>query len=116
MAFKRGDREAIRDGHTKDWCGFQINSMRPVKGIDQYMEAVDRVLKDIGTQSYEMIDFDVTFVGDVALVCYLAREVYLDAAGKEQTMLLRSIDVYRPDGGHWNQCASNIIALPDREV
>lgn len=114
-AYFRGDRETIKAGHTDDWCGFQIPSRSLVKGIDGYMEIADRVLSDFKGLRYEMLEVEVSFVGEVALVFYVAREWLQGEQGQTNTILLRSLDVYRKEGEEWNQCASNIVALPDEE-
>ncbi len=34
QAYIRGDRDAVRHGHTGDWRGFQIKSDHFIRGID----------------------------------------------------------------------------------
>src|SRR5687768_1970050 len=104
QAYFRGDRATIRATHTRDWRGFQIRSRSIVRGIDEYMRHADEVLASITGVRYEMLDADVQVWGDVAVVFYLAREWIRDKEGAEKTILLRSCDVYRKDGGAWNQC------------
>jgi ketosteroid isomerase-like protein len=113
QAYFRGDRDAIRATHIHDWRGFHLRSRSIVRGIDEYMRHADAVLASIQGLRYEMLDADVQVYGDVAVVFYLAREWIRDAEGREKTILLRACDVYRRDGGAWNQCGSNIYVMPD---
>ena len=109
----QSDREAIRRTHAADWRGFHLRSRSIVRGIDEYMRHADDVLASITGLRYEMLDTDVQVSGDAAVVFYLAREWIRDKEGTEKTILLRACDVYRRDGGAWNQCGSNIYVMPD---
>lgn len=111
-AFIRGDREAIRRGHTGDWRGFQVGSRTLVRGIDSYMQAAEQALRSARGTRYEFLDMDVRVHGDHAVVFYLARYWVRDDAGAEQPLLLRSVDLYRREAGGWNQCGSNICWAP----
>jgi ketosteroid isomerase-like protein len=90
-AYLRKDRAAIRAGHTADWRGFPIRARHLVRGIDEYMREAEGLLQHLRAVRYEMLDMEVQVHGD-----------------------LRARDVYRrePDGA-WNQCGSNICALPE---
>ncbi len=112
-AYFRGDREAIRRAHTRDWKGFMIQSRTLVRGIDDYMSMAEGVLAAFPGVRYEFLEFEVDVRGDLALVYYVAREWLRDPDGCERTVRLRSIDVYRREPDGWNQCGSNICALPD---
>lgn len=114
-AYFAKDRETIRRNHTADWKGFLIRSTKMVRGIDAYMAHVDGVLQGVVPSRYEIVDIDVDVYGDVAVVFYLAREWIPKDGGGEKTILLRSCDIYRRDPDGWNQCASNIMAVPDVE-
>lgn len=113
QAYFRNDRESIRRGHTRDWVGFPIRATAIVRGIDGYMKAADATCDQIRGLRYELLDHEIQVHGDMAVVFYVAREWIRDAAGAEKTILLRSVDIYRRDPSGWNQCGSNIMALPD---
>ena len=113
QAYFRGDREAIRRGHTEDWVGFPVTANRIVRGIDGYMKSADAALVQIRGFRHEMLDTEIRQFGDVAVVFYVAREWIRDDTGREKTILLRSVDIYRREPGGWNQCGSNIMVLPD---
>jgi len=113
QAYFRGDRAAIRRGHTQDWVGFPIRATAIVRGIDAYMNAADATLGQIRGLRYELLDNEIQICGDTAIVFYVAREWIRDAAGAEKTILLRSVDIYRREPDGWNQCGSNIISMPD---
>ena len=113
-AFLRGDREAIRRGHTEDWHGFQLSSDRIVRGIDEYMPAADKVLATVKAKRYELVETQVDVYSEVAVVFYVAREWLDDGAGGEKTIMLRSVDIYRREGDGWNQAGSNICLIRAR--
>ena len=112
-AFLRHDRAAIRRLHSDDWRGFLTGSRRLLRGIDDYVAAADDVLASLRATRYEMLDVDVQVHGDVAVVYYLARDWLQDHDGRERTVLLRAVDVYRREAAGWNQCGSNICALTE---
>jgi ketosteroid isomerase-like protein len=111
-AYLNKDRKTIRRTHTEDWRGFQVKSREMVRGIEGYMRNADRTLENTTPLDYELIDTDVTVHGDIAIVYYLASYRYLDKAGEEHTVGLRSTDIYRKDADGWNQCGSNICTIP----
>lgn len=112
QAFIRKDLNAIRQGHTTDWRGFQVGSRRLVRGIDQYMEAAQQAIRTFNGTRYELLDVEVQVHGDVAVVFYLARYWFAGTSG-EQNILLRSVDIYRRESRGWNQSGSNICTIPD---
>lgn len=112
QAYVDRDRDAIRRLHTSDWTGFQGPSTKIERGIADYMVNADKSLQHFHGTGYELLDTEIQFYGDIALVYYVARYDYLDDAGKKGSVPLRSIDVYRHEGGHWNQCGSHITPIP----
>jgi ketosteroid isomerase-like protein len=112
QAYLRGDREAIRRGHTGDWKGFQLPSRAIVRGLDDYMQTADRVLASFRGLRYEILDADVEVIGDRAIVFYVAREWVATESGGEREILLRAIDLYRREPEGWNQCGSHIALAP----
>jgi ketosteroid isomerase-like protein len=111
-AFIRGDREAIRRGHTRDWTGFQVRSDGIVRGIDAYMGAAEQALRTFRGTRYEIRDIDVQVHGSLAVVYYRADYWIRDDSGEEKLLPLRSVDVYRREAGGWNQAGSNICLAP----
>lgn len=114
-AFLAGDLETLRNGRTTGWKGFQIKSTHLVCGVDDYMTELDAVMGGMKVDRYEFLDFDIDLYGDLALVFYVARDHMARDPGRDgpETVLIRSLDVYRQVGGRWTQIASNICALPD---
>ena len=114
-AYLAGDLDTLRSGRTKDWKGFQVNSTRLVRGLDQYMEELRKVVSTLHVDRYEFVDFEVEVEGDLGVVYYLARDHLspTDADAVPTTVLIRSIDVYRRIDGGWIQSGSNICAIPD---
>jgi ketosteroid isomerase-like protein len=114
-AYLAGDLETLRSGRTESWKGFQIGSTRLVRGLDQYMAELQKVVGALKVDRYEFVDFEIDIEGDLAIVYYLARD-FLSASddqGAPKTVLIRSIDIYRRIGGSWIQTGSNICAIPD---
>ncbi|MBI5528283.1 MAG: nuclear transport factor 2 family protein [Deltaproteobacteria bacterium] len=116
QAFIRKDREAIRRGHTTDWRGFQVKSTHLVRGIDDYMKAADVSLATFRGTRHEILDIDIKIYGDMAVVFYLAMYWVHGNDDGEQSIRLRSVDVYRREGNRWNQCGSNICLLPEESA
>lgn len=115
-AYIRKDRNAIRRGHTDDWCGFQVRSNTIVRGIDEYMGVAEKILATLNGKRYELLDTDVHLYGDMAVVYYRANYWFADPNGQEQLMPLRSVDIYRREKGGWNQCGSNICVVPPQDA
>jgi ketosteroid isomerase-like protein len=112
QAYVDRDRAVIEATHSADWTGFQGPSTRIERGLADYMVNADRSLAAFRGTGYELVDTEVQLHGDVALVYYVARYDYLDAAGKAGSLGLRSLDVYRRQPGGWIQCGSHITPLP----
>ncbi len=112
QAFLRQDRDAIRESHTLDWTGFQGPSVGIERGIDAYMVNAEKSLQHLQGTRYELLDTEVQIYGDLALVYYIARYDYRDGEGREGSIPLRSIDVYRRENSKWNQCGSHITPIP----
>ena len=111
-AYLRRDREAIRRGHTADWTGFQGPSTKIERGIDDYMVNADRSLEAFTGTGFEIHDSEVQVHGDVAIVYYVATYRYKDQDGKDGTIPLRSVDIYRREPDGWNQAGSHITVIP----
>jgi ketosteroid isomerase-like protein len=111
-AYIRRDRNAIRRTHTLDWTGFQGPSTKIERGIDDYMVNADLSLATLTGTGFELLDSEVQFRGNVALVYYVARYDYRDAEGAAHSVPLRALDVYERDGEGWIQCGSHIAVIP----
>jgi len=112
-AYVDRDVATIRRTHSADWTGFQGPSRRIERGLDDYMANAERSLAAFRGTGYEILDSEVQLHGDLALVYYVARYDYVDAAGVAGSLGLRSLDVYRREGDGWIQCGSHITPLPE---
>lgn len=113
QAYIQKDRETIRATHAKEWRGFLESSRKIIQGNDQYMQSADSYLKSPGRlAAYKMLDFDVLFYGDVAMVPYIA-EIQSEFQGQTSSGKLRVLDVYAKLGGKWTQIASDTGVHPD---
>ena len=112
QAYLRKDRDAIRRMHTDDWIGFQGPSTKIERGLDDYMKNAETSLQNLHGTGFEILDHEIRFHADVALVYYVARYDYRDADGSEHSVPLRSVDIYRRDPEGWNQAGSHITVIP----
>ena len=110
QAYMHKDRAKIEATHGRDWRGFLTPARSIIKGIDEYMQYADRSLKGGGFQSYKMLEFDVMFYGDVALVPYIAR-----LGPEDSKFKLRVLDVYAKLAGDWMQVGSYTAPHPDTQ-
>jgi len=113
QAYIHKDADVIRATHSQEWVGFTSGSRRTVHGIDQYMSGANAFLHSpVRAAAYRMVEFDVMFYGDVAVVPYIA-EVDYEFPGGKTTSKLRVLDVYAKLAGEWIQVASNTQLHPD---
>lgn len=113
QAYSDKDAATIRATHASAWIGFQSSSKTTIRGIDGYMKDVDGYLNGpVRIAAYKIVEFDVTFYGDVALVPYVADVTYAFPGGTV-TQKLRVFDVYAKLDGVWNQVGSDTQLHPD---
>lgn len=114
QGFIHQDGAALRAGHSTDWRGFLEGSRHIGKGIDNYMQAVSWALKSpVHMNSYKILEFDVMFYGDVAIVPYTC-EVEGGGAGQTFKRKLRILDVFAKLNGDWIQVATDTSEHPDQ--
>jgi ketosteroid isomerase-like protein len=111
-AYIRKDRDAIRGSRTPDWTGFQGPSVKIERGLADYMINAELSLKTLHGTGFELLDTEVQFKGNVAIVYYVARYDYVGEDGHAGSVPLRSIDLYERDGAGWIQCGSHISVIP----
>ena len=111
-AFIAKDRETLRATHSNDWIGFMVPSTEIERGLDAYLRNAEKSLENYDGTGYELLDNEIQIHGDLALVYYVARYDCKDKDGKELSLPLRSIDIYRRDSGHWIQAGSHISIIP----
>jgi ketosteroid isomerase-like protein len=112
-AYISKDAATIRATHAPAWIGFQSSSQTAIQGIDAYMKDIDGYLNGpVRMASYKMLEFDVLFYGDVALIPYVADVTYAFPGGTV-TQKLRVFDVYAKLDGTWNQVGSDTQLHPD---
>jgi ketosteroid isomerase-like protein len=113
QAYIQKDAAVIRATHANEWTGFQSSSRTAIHGIDEYMKDVDGFLKaPVRMTAYKMLEFDVIFYGDVAIVPYIADVTY-EYQGQPSTQKLRVLDIYAKQAGEWNQVGSDTTLHPD---
>ena len=109
-AYIQKDRAKIEATHARDWRGFLGPSRTIERGIGDYMKNADRNLRGPGFKEYKILDFDVMFYGDVALVPYIAR---LGPEGSHNK--LRVLDIYAKLNGDWIQVGSYTAVHPETQ-
>lgn len=112
QAFLRQDRESLRKTHADDWTGFLGPSTGIERGLEAYMANAEKSLQNFKGTAYELLDTEMQFYGDLALVYYVARYDYEDADGQTHSIPLRSVDIYRRDSDGWIQAGSHITVIP----
>ncbi len=113
QAYITKDAATIRATHAPAWIGFQSASQTAIQGIDAYMKDVDGYLNGpVRMTGYKMLEFDVIFYDDVALVPYIAEVTYAFPGGTV-TQKLRVFDVYAKLDGGWNQVGSDTQLHPE---
>ena len=112
QAYIHKDVDVIRATHAPAWLGFQSNSQTAIHGIDQYMKDVNGFIQSpVRMTAYKMLEFDVIFYGDVAIITYVA-DVSYEYEGNTSNRKLRVLDVYAKLGGEWNQVGSDTQLHP----
>ena len=114
QGFIHQDAAALRAGHSTDWRGFLEGSRHIGKGIDQYMKSVSGALKSpVHMTSYKILEFDVMFYGDVAVVPYTC-EIEGGGEGQSFKTKLRILDVFAKLNGDWIQVATDTSEHPEQ--
>ena len=112
QSFLNRDREAIKAAHAKDWVGFLGPSTEIERGLEAYMANVDKSLQNFKGTGYKLLDTEMQFYGDLALVYYVARYEYEETDGGKHSLPLRSVDIYRREADGWIQAGSHITVIP----
>jgi ketosteroid isomerase-like protein len=111
QAYMHKDRAKILATHSQQWRGFLTPSREIIRGIDEYMQYADRNLKGGTFQDYKILDFDVMFYNDVAIVPYIAR-----IGDEKSPYKLRVLDIYAKLNGDWIQVGSYTAPHPDTQA
>ncbi len=113
QAYIAKDAATIRATHAPAWIGFQSTSKMAIQGIDAYMKDVDGYLNGpVRMTACKMLEFEVIFYSDVALVPYVADVTYAFPGGTV-TQKLRVFDVYARLDDAWIQVGSDTQLHPD---
>ena len=110
QAYMHKDRAKIAATHAQQWRGFLTPSREIIRGLDEYMAYADRNIKGNTFQAYKILDFDVMFYNDVAIVPYIAR-----IGDESSPFKLRVLDIYAKLAGDWTQVGSYTAPHPDTQ-
>jgi ketosteroid isomerase-like protein len=72
----------------------------------------ERSLQSFHGTGYELLDSEVQLHGDLGIVYFTAKYDYRDGDGKQRSLPLRSMDIYRKEDGEWIQTGSHITPIP----
>ena len=113
QAFIDHDGPKLRATHAPEWRGFLEGSQTGIRGVDQYMKAVDGSTRPgpNGMKSYKITEFDCMFYGDTAIVPFVS-DVQGTYNGDTWNSTLRIVDFYAKLNGHWIQAGSDTQAHP----
>jgi ketosteroid isomerase-like protein len=113
QGFIQQDRENLQATHAPEWRGFLEGSRAVIRGNDQYMKSISSALTSpVHMTAYKMVEFDVLFYGDVAIVSFVP-EITVGMANPPIVRKLRILDVYAKLNGHWIQAGSHTVAHPE---
>lgn len=112
-AFATRDRETLRRTHLPDFKGFPVRSRKVIHSRDEYLQEIERLLDLQLYNSYQILEEDFHFIGEVAIVSYVARTFGTDPHGKPFDTKIRVMDIYQRTPEGWNLAASSVSVHPD---
>ena len=118
QGFIHQDDEALRATHADKWLGFLEGSSNVMHGVEEYMKASTSPVKSpVHMTAYKLLDVDVLFYGDVAIVPFVC-EIEVGGPGMSQPIRnkLRILDVFAKLNGIWVQVATDTAQSPDTQV
>lgn len=118
QGFIHQDDNELRATHAPQWLGFLEGASSVMHGVDEYMAASTSPVKSpVHMTAYKLLDSDVLFYGDVAIVPFVC-EIEIGGPGIKQPIKnkLRILDVFAKLNGQWFQVATDTARSPDAEA
>lgn len=118
QGFIHQDDAELRATHAAQWLGFLEGTTGVMHGVEEYMEASTSPVKSpVHMTGYKLLERDVLFYGDVAIVPFVC-EVEIGGPGLKQPIKnkLRILDVFARLNGQWVQVATDTARSPDAEA
>ncbi len=118
QGFIQQNDEELRVTHASQWLGFLEGVSSVMHGVDEYMAASTSPVKSpVHMTAYKLLDSDVLFYGDVAIVPFVC-EIEIGGPGLKQPIKnkLRILDVFAKLNGQWVQVATDTARSPDAEA
>lgn len=112
-AFAARDREKLRQTHLSEFKGYAARSRSTIRNRDMYLRDVESILENQEYQDYVLMEEDFHFIGEVAIVCYIANVTGRTRQGQPYESKIRVMDIYRKTGEGWNLAASSVSLHPD---
>jgi len=107
------DQEALRRTHLPEFSGFTVRSRSVIQNREQYMQEMAGALESQPITAYKMLESDIDFYGDTAIVSYIALVGGTGGRGDRFEYKMRVMDVYvrTPEG--WNLAGTSVSMHPD---
>ena len=118
QGFIHQDDGELRATHAAQWLGFLEGASNVMHGVEEYMQASTSPVKSpVHMTGYKLLDSDVLFYGDVAIVPFVC-EIQIGGPGLKQPIKrkLRILDVFAKLNGQWVQVATDTAPSPDAEA
>lgn len=112
-AFASRDKEALIQTHMPAFLGFTVRSRNTVADREQYLKEIEKFLAYQHWTSYDIIEDNVAFYDNTAIVCYIAVVKGKDSHFKPFESKLRIMDIYIREEKGWNLAASSVSLHPD---
>jgi hypothetical protein len=118
QGFIHQNDEELRATHAVQWLGFLEGATGVMHGVEEYMGASTSPVKSpVHMTAYKLLESDVLFYGDVAIVPFVC-EIEVGGPGIKQAIKnkLRILDVFAKLNGQWVQVATDTARSPDAEA
>ena len=113
QAYIDGNREILRSTRRAEMKGFTVRSRVTIRNREQYMEEFEKLLSHQRWNTYEIVDEDMIFHGDTAVVVYIAKIAGINCENKDFDTSVRVMDVYFKESGEWTLAASSVSLHPE---
>jgi len=117
QGFIHQDDEALRVTHAAQWLGFLEGASSVMHGVEEYMAASTSPVKSpVHMTAYKLLEIDVLFYGDVAIVPFVCQiEIGGPDIKEPIKRKLRILDVFAKLNGEWVQVATDTAQSPDAQ-
>ena len=118
QGFIHENDEALRATHSAQWLGFLEGASNVMHGVEEYMAASTSPVKSpVHMTAYKLLEIDVLFYGDMAIVPFVC-EIEIGGPDIKEPIKrkLRILDVFAKLNGEWVQVATDTAQSPDAQA